>query len=612
MTVSTEPEESGALGSKLRRVVHSVLARRDPPRASSDSLAQNVPRPDPPSTCSDTSDDIFSDKQIVTAVEALSNGTIHGGGPDHGEDSAVQPYGSAGEPQRLAGALCRKLALGAFSRRLRVRAPPPGAARSLPRVVLLQSGDGASLLLDSDLSRNFKTHASKSSDTVLPVLPLATTHVDFRFSRLPVQVATVGYAFPRYERRTAFATRREERNDDVDATVPQTASGSSRATGDAHATENKTCQCFKGVPETARLECAVQADLSVPAAPRADPDRGPNRESVDTVSENKAETYASVETEITKLTPERSAASVVLSKETEQKSDEAMQCETLEEKTEIIDYTTSLDMLVNLLTEIQNITAGIDDTSNGEDCGSEERNDSPKTVDSGSSSMAPYVNYTDAHKDKVEMPVPETKTVSATAVAPECASKEVSAQFPDAQDRQHASVLTEAPSRLHLFPGVVGTDSFLDSMLSCPSSSRSVLALSDSPARLNSQPSIACTDRALQVMGTKSVSVKSLVMFHDKNNAAVRMKEQGLICKKLVNNALLKSEIKYADDVLMKRVVLFEKTPQKAKILNKCCLNATEFDPVMKMKRDILVTVYSLLMLTVFAALSFPELLHQT
>ncbi|XP_026325958.1 uncharacterized protein LOC113234718 isoform X2 [Hyposmocoma kahamanoa] len=38
----------------------------------------------------------------------------------------------------------------------------------------------------------------------------------------------------------------------------------------------------------------------------------------------------------------------------------------------------------------------------------------------------------------------------------------------------------------------------------------------------------------------------------------------------------------------------------------------TEFDPIMKMKRDLLVTMYSVLVFTVFAALSFPEMLYRS
>lgn len=38
----------------------------------------------------------------------------------------------------------------------------------------------------------------------------------------------------------------------------------------------------------------------------------------------------------------------------------------------------------------------------------------------------------------------------------------------------------------------------------------------------------------------------------------------------------------------------------------------SEFDPIMKMKRDLLVTMYSVLVFTVFAALSFPEMLYRS
>ncbi|XP_073959903.1 uncharacterized protein isoform X2 [Choristoneura fumiferana] len=622
ITASTEPEESGAIGSKLHRIVHSMLARRDGPRPSLDSMAQNVSHPDPPSTESDTSDDIFADKQIVTAVEAVPNKTIDERKLEPKEDAqALQPYGTVAELEMVEKALYRKLSAGAFPKRLRLGSLTLTPKHSLQGVMLLQSGDATSLLLNSKLSQNFKLHTSKSSDTGLPALPLSTTHLDFRLSHLPMQIATVGYAFPSYDRQTLFERNFKENDNKVDSMVLQNASSerlfrSSNAPSEAYMTENKTCQCFKGIPETASLECAVQADLSLPAAPLADPVQSKNQELVDTVSENNVETYTTDQTEVTKVTAKQSSLSDVSPKETVEESNKAMPCEAFEEKTEIIDYTTSLDMLVGLLNEIQKITTCTNDSSNGQDFGCRKRveqNNSPKSLDSDSSLMSLYVYNTDAPKGKVETPVPETKTVSAAAMVPECSSKEVSAQFPDARDRQHANVFTEVPSRLHVFPGVGGTDSFLDSMLSGPSSSRSMVALRDCPAHIHSQPSVGSSnERALQVIGTNSVSVKSLVLFHNKNNAAARMQEQTLICKKMVKNAVLKRENSDASDALMKRVVLFENKPQRAKIMNKCCLNATEFDPMMKMKRDILVTVYSLLMLTVFAALSFPELLHQT
>ncbi|KAM3965431.1 LOW QUALITY PROTEIN: uncharacterized protein ACR2FA_000264 [Aphomia sociella] len=585
---SLHVRESTEIRSKLHNIIHTMINSNAPgltplsecnetnnSRMSKDTdemfLNNSYSKDEEPiSLDSDYRVDVFEDTNVLTAVENVING-------DGGESIAincnddnneikydVQTFNSYSELEQLESALHRRLSLGTFNKRLRLKKLTLTPKQSLNQLVVLQSGDSSSLIVKTSLLQNIRKSNSSTQNIsdIKSMSMLTSSYLDWNYTNIPIQITTVGYAFPKYQSNQYDSNylRKSLIN------ISKNENESSLSTR-----SHKTRNCFKS-QDNLKTKQAVQAQANE--------------------------------------FPITSSLHSLLATASEKKKNKL-------DETEDIDYTTSLDILVGLLNEIQKITCQAQLTVDGNDLQSNQLQniftnaaalenvmkdqschlvsmtslEKLKQLESSPSIYSFYLTNHDIYdlkekqNDATEMRM-STKSMLCNNM-PVYADKEVSV---DIIEKEYVNTFTDVPS--NIFPVSInhstnGTNSLIG-ILSKPSS-QSMFSLNDCQVQsdncsFNSQKEIQLSS----ILGHSHLSKKSLDSYH--NIIEVTNKKE-------------KRET-------MKDVKEVVHTNQNVSIQRTFKAYNSSSDPLINVKRDILVTLYSMLVLTVFAALSFPEIMY--
>ncbi|XP_061719692.1 uncharacterized protein LOC133526878 [Cydia pomonella] len=571
---TTDDAQSSSIGLKLHHMVNDMLCASRPSHATAD--VKEDPSPPFAATACDVkptetqtaTEEIFVENTAIEEIFTANNE------PSYGFENAVQitPANSVTELEELEHALHRSLSSGTFAGRLRVNKLTLSPRPSLQRVVMHQSGD-TTLVLKSHLTQKIQV-TCQSSDQERDLMGLLSkTRLNCGFSGFPFQISTVGYAFPTFKCEIKNIMPRIVNRDMFDTSDAGTSCTDSEETVleiKAEKGEN-TSQCLADEECITRqaAETNLETDISSVAAAIA----GSGNKEV-TASLNKIDCQSS-------------------------------------------DYTSSFDILVGLLNEIQKITTCGSDATSAQTLESLSNESSPgdSAADRPPSSGDAVSNSCMSSDDPLGSFIPETKSVSAEAVElkPECEDKEVLVRVAPKQ-------VAASTSQQVGFSNGIETSTCTD----LPTSSCSVSAFTHSEyCDIACNTLIQSGDKITEQMGmeTNRTSVKSLVPYYN-NIFKVEMKKEATllplthsvatgtkrnvaaVCNILVDIAPVQKSKRVLNKCEEVKMV------NDKKEVNKFSLNVGELDSTLKVKRDILVTFYSILVLTVFAALAFPEMLQ--
>ncbi|XP_049871800.1 uncharacterized protein LOC126370820 [Pectinophora gossypiella] len=549
---------------------------------------------------------------------------------DGEEQILTQSQNSLTELEKLENALYRRMSIGAFQKRLRLKNLTLTPKESTQQVLLLQSGDTNSVVLKSTLSKikNVNNDGDLKTLTDLPKL-------DWSFAEFPMQISTVGYSFPHFQHLDFDLTSNnnnslceiDSQSEEVSESIPSLKS-------------DKTSQCYKGGQSFP--ECAAQVDvkefirissvLKISSTLITEKnDQTDVKKKEDEIHDVKNDTIKNVTQVMTKPTVAKEISIQTFESETNEST-----TKTVQSRSRDVDYTTSLDILVGLLNEIQKITTcqtqittpdAYSDTEDQkkdiehilkstvalESVQKEARNiisisslDKLRQLESNPSIYSFYLSN-NGDKDF------ENKLVE---FKPLFADKEVDAIV---HEREFVNRCTDVPSRL--FPITVShSTSVSNTVLGVlsESSSQSVFAFNEHAAQHNSSycKNIITLQKDENPKNYNNHLKKYVIKdIHMNENI---QKPKNIDDQLAVRFRQIKPPEKNDKKVHKKKGLPQDANKQSliplysnARTTNNQYVSNADFDPVMKMKRDILVTMYSVLVLTVFAALSFPEMLYR-
>lgn len=626
-------EESAVIGSKLHHIICSMMNPKPQPldalpemkesssRDGSEKyneddisllLAKNFSQDPPSSVDSDFRTDIFEDKNVKTAVQTLDDKPEEPIAEVESDKSIIKYEGecckSSVDLQRL-DAFHSRVSVGTYQKHLRIKNLTHSPKHSMQRVLAFESGNSGSIVLKSTISKSLKTSNSHSDEGLRMLANLGNSHLDWNFTNLPVQVATVGYAFPEYNSAFGGPNLAIKSLDNIFNLGISTSSTSNR-----NEKENKTSQCFKGNPEVPSKQDMRQI------AVRRSEKKTKDAITTPVPSFKKQLISASVATDVS-VTHAVDVMCGDCTKTDVKKSQINPKEFNVKANDDNVDTTSSLDMLVGLLNEIQKITTC--HMTNTEIYAGEQECKELKTMLSTDAAMKEKVKNSDSHelvsiasldklrqlesspsiyslylsnddKDSIVNRIGALSTNARTVICvdkPSCADKEVSADFPV---KELMDTFTDVPSKF--FPITLthstNVSNSLIGILSKPSSQ--TLTLKDYDV-LDS--TFHCEKKIIEIATAKKTNE---ILDKPKNEYSLPgtqkliHKSKDVVVEKKMTGEMLKvaAEINLLDDQ------------------TKCCVKSSEFDPMIKMKRDILVTIYSMLVLTVFAALSFPEIVY--
>ncbi|XP_075979624.1 uncharacterized protein LOC142978901 isoform X2 [Anticarsia gemmatalis] len=634
------PQESTEVGIKLHRMIDSMIKNaghglevvtechetnsRSSKQTNDDgSINENTRGDERISTGSEYTTGTTDDMIVLTANNISDNVDMTEQPIDAGDCQKldIQPFKSATGLQKSELDLDRALSVGTFKKHIRMHSVSPKP--SIQQLFLYQSGDAGSLVVKTSISQNIQT--DKLLDWQTSPL-LSKTHLDWSFTKIPMQITTVGYAFPEYNNAAPNGPPGivkilggvSKNPTDKSPVLSQIFRGKPLSSEKSP----KTIKCCKDVQYDFPLQQSAQIE-----APKLN--KVPTNESCshkiahDVACGPKNEDFENVvKHDKVKICKESNAQTVNIpetnSKEVELPTDP-----------DSVDYTTSLDILVGLLNEIKKITTcQTNITNNNENPDSKELEmilNNTGTVENSTlntpyeeisitsldklrgleSNPSVYSFYlSDNEKDKqgrqasVTDICPWYNLTRGSFRKPVCADKQVSA---DLTEKEFVNRLTDIPSLF--FPvNISHSTNMTNSMVKelCVTTSHSLLSMADFQSTFSTMSSLNST---YSDASSKNIIKLPRVINNTKHS------NQSLVCYK--SNWELKQTVKEKPrcdqkNRLPEKDLNIVKKVKKPRYNN--CLKSSEFDPVMKMKRDILVTLYSMLVLTVFAALSLPEM----
>ncbi|XP_072938284.1 uncharacterized protein [Epargyreus clarus] len=651
MTSSPIAEESTALGNKLHHMIDTMINSNVPclsvlqeckestSKSSNDGLQKmstdSLLKTEEPISESDYPVDIFEDKNIVTAVASISKDKILEDNIVDGNigsvDSVtydVQPFNSATELRKLENALYQKISVGAFPKRLRIKNLTLTPKQSLQQVIVVQSGDAGSLLVKSSLSQSLKTNDSKteSLSALKPLAALSNTHINWGFTNIPMQVATIGYAFPTYHsvQSSTMTPCLKMLNKNVDESEEELPLNENI---DKNASKfHKTSQCFKGLYTEFCLEQATQANIAE------------SNPSIDNVNINTVEENKNIKVQPEQLTNEEidKVEDIPAISKAPHNSEGLLKQETASNPSENIDHSTSLDILMGLLNEIRKITGeaydkNTDDAkeyksqckeleiilsnaatqessvdNNYRDLVCTSSLDKLKQIDSHSSLYSLKMTKDEHRLEILDIENNITKKASLTFYKPQNMDKEVNVDF----EKRYTNKLTDVPScflSLTINHGTNVTDSVIN--IKREPSTHSIYSFAEyetlySNAAFNKVLELPKIETSTKVVTNLGIENEPEVLKGNSNDL------DHLNDKKEDGFPHGQSEATKMEEltVIGNRFHRANKVPST----NTCFQMEPDFDHVMKMKRGMLVTLYSILVFTVFAALSFPKVFFHT
>lgn len=519
--------------------------------------------------------DIFKDKNIVTAVSSIKQDTKDDEKINESKSNTnvckMNQLCTPNEIQKLhnipQNTSNSKLQNNSEIKRMAIDTM---LEQPLENEIILQPGHGytESLVLKSlssvktDLFSNFK------------MLP---DRIDLGFTKFPMQISTVGYALPYFIKRESLTTIRylENKNSKLNCVKSKL----KLENPERNPTMSKSIQCFKGADRVSP-QGTIEDIIETVACPFANANINQkildNSECALQVKNNEQSTM-------------------------ETKTIEDIAC--IDSPNSNIDNTTSLDILVGLLNEIKKITLFQVDIPKQEkatfDYDDKEVEVILNKVTDKESSIEQYANSStsltsldklqivdsqinisystpniQADKDKS---VTEKNVTTSTCVLyePLLLDKEVNAKiFPNEFIHRY----TEVPSQF--FPVTVSTN-ITDSLIK----------LINTPTR--SLHSFADCELSGTSVSKEIIAIPSKVSHKSIDSASI---DNVLSPAPTLGIQCLNDNKTFTD---LKKIGIEQNH------------SIVDYDPLMKMKRDILVTVYSILVFTVFAALSFPEIVYR-
>lgn len=452
------------------------------------------------------------------------------------------------------------------------------------------------------------THAIKSkSDILKDVTTLAeVTKIDFGFPTFSMPITTIGYCFPQYHSIPTISNSSGIHA--VSANI-----NNCDTSNNTLFKSDKTSQCFKGKIDSV-VEHAAQTEYKVIKARNSTANVASfthaESKGHDEIFELKSNIAAAQIKEVTDILVknEKDCVSNNNSVNTVSKSPSC--------KMRDVEYTTSLDILVGLLNEIQKITTcqtlitkptyssrtNVDHLIEFENVfkksstvlkrpnGSAQKEMSITAIEelrqlhSKSSLCSLYLS------NNSDVDLMNNLNLNDNIAKPLSVDKEVTVEL--LSRKELTNTCTEVPSRF--FPTSVNHATDI---------SRSLIGILSEP----STPSMLIYGDHTLRASPSLTSLKKIIELPQNLKTKVQIiEETGKISAKFMrasNTTTDRNENKMAAICTTKKF-----TPNSTHYP----IVQTEFDPIMKIKRDLLVTMYSVLVFTVFAALSLPEMLYRS
>ncbi|XP_038222128.1 uncharacterized protein LOC119839760 [Zerene cesonia] len=573
VTSSRTAEESTTLGKKLHYMIDTMInttlpaltclnEQKETSRSKDDlneAFVENMDQYEELTSNTEFPIDIFGDKSIATAVASLPTDNNHNATYRNSNIDFItydiQPFNSTTELQRLENALYRRLSAATFQKRLRIKNLTLTPKHSLQQVFVLHSGDAGSIVVKSTLSQNFTKPKSKTK-TELYTPTHSKSLIDWTFANFPKQFATVGYAVPSiYKLDTSNKT-----TDSVEAKSDSQHSKENRSIS-SDIKSNKTDQCFYETPTL------------------LEKDEGAQVNETDATEKNTFQDKRNVRLE-------GSSRNVT-------KTSKILQEEFNESRLSLISNkidTTSLDILVGLLNEIKNITSCQTNITKNEHINDDECKELEFILKN-----AKLQEYSVDHSPQNSLSFDSLKDVREKC--------NLCALLPSSNLANYRSLINSIPRR---------SDKEVNVSIS---GIEYVHTFTEVPSRFFPITVHHSTNVTGSVIGVISEpSEQSLYSFSDYQahdcNSINRIIELPDIQSKPTTNKTEENAKQFEkhENFIIQCESSEEKSPRNKEVIN----DHLEFDPMIKMKRDILVTVYSILVMTVFAALSFPEILYSS
>ncbi|KAJ0174960.1 hypothetical protein K1T71_009101 [Dendrolimus kikuchii] len=612
------PEESTELGSKLHRIIDSIIEANPPCLAvlsegvetsfkysrnnTEDSFNDSLSKEDERiSIDSDYQIDIFRDKNVKTAVndaETLKNKEEYVISPDELIKHSVQPFNSFTEIQKLENALNRRKSVGAFQKRLRIKYLTLTPKQSMGQVFSLQSGDAELPVLKNTTLPHVKINKGESICELKSLSVLSKTHIDWRLASFPMQITTVGYSFPKYRNTLCTSSSKLVSLDDLMKDAIKTDNFHLNSSKSDEVTQCTTCYSnATEIVQSVKMKTLKSLNIS-------------HEDDI------KTKDNASVESKSVEISSyDFKTPSSGIAEHTKEVKDKATYAKTHEHGDDV-DYTTSLDMLVGLLNEIQKITScqsqiantdcqklqkkelkpKLNNAAELETCAKDSSRDltsipSLDKLKQLESSPSIFTYYLSKREDVNEDMRNPSKIDTVENVKPASVDKEVSVNF---LEREYVSNFTDVPSEflpVTLNHSTNVTNSLIG-VLSEPSS-QSIFTFS------------GYQTYAMSSFENKQMIIQppKLQKSNDSHNSLVPY----VYKEKLSQETCV--ELFTPVDMPKKAMTQKYTLNNGVSALNNCP-GTEEFDSILKMKRDVLVAFYSILVLTVFAALSFPEIMY--
>lgn len=602
ITSSPIAEEANELGETLHRIIDSMITTA-PPLTSLKECQETTSKLSRDNTdisvedlsvdqCTDSdyNIDILEDKNVETAVESHSASEQHEQIINDISNmdiiNELKPFNSTTELEKLENALYNQIS-GAFQKRLRIKNLTLTPKQSMQPVFLLQSGDAGSLLVKSTVS-SLKMNKCDDSLHDLKAVSLSNSHLNWNFAQIPMQIATVGYAFPLF-------------HPDLGSKLDLKSLNVSRTSISEHgfvkkSKSDKISQCFKGVHQEQIFEHAAQVDVEeIVAASKV---ISGTEEIVTKTTERLLGVLPAKElpkdvAEPLPNIPEEKLPVVVNVKNNLDKQEPSPSPDN-------VDYTTSLDMLVGLLNEIQKITcqkpgnehihcteletilsnAAAIECDRPHDIVSMTSLDKLRHLESNPSLYSFYISSEGSPSTGCIVTEPE-------ASKPVLVDKEVTVNLSE-KDLVHT--FTDVPS---LIPIRVNHSTNV---------TNSLIGVISEPSN---QSMISFNDYHMLYSNTffSSQSIKRIIEL-PRVESSEKLKE-------LKKTDLNEKCCEIASPTFEIQRILEEKRSVVLHKSKKYSIKEIDLCSAEKIKRDILVTVYSILVFTVFAALSLPEMAYE-
>lgn len=618
MTSSPLAEESTALGNKLHNMINSKINTNTLALSAStennslkikienDDGVESVGlsmKSDTTSSISDHPVDIFEDKNIITAVACTSNEN-HKNKLENERNTnmirhEVQEFEPCNEVQKLENALYRQLSKGIFQKRLRMKNLTLTPKQSLQHMLVLQSNDAKSLIVKSTLSQNLDV---SMTDTIskLNILPVISRKaINFN---LPLQIATVGYVLPTYHALSNNNKKNSLDSKNMDNNFHSITTKNNESV-------DKTVQCYKGHNEGQSLKKNTET-------------KGTDTFTMNTVCTKALSEISNltIDNQLRTTSNEKIIAETRLRNKRLKTSLNEMKIKSENEmmkSSENISNSTSLDILVGLLNEIKKITTCQSDlVPSSNEAGNISESKEFKVFLNNATAQDSSANHrvkcsmsissldnkqkhpsifslhlqsnTENHINNFKSIKDKETIENMTYIKPMLSDKEINVHI---SPNEYVNRCTDVPSRL--FPITVNRSTNVV---------KSLIALVN---RNSSEPYSNCVNVLYSNSTFKKVSLLSSVNNNKISFASLKPDDKKI--QEIVTKGSILQSVMMTTGEKIKPV---RNTGSEKNILNTNNFNTLqEFDYLLKMKRDILVTVYSILVFTVFAALTMPEII---